>query len=141
MPTTGAIEGNKILLKTAATGGTVVALGCLRDLSWSGSRATIDTTCKDNDGAEDFIVGGESATISAGGITAYDATNGCDEMLAAWKAGTVLDFEMATETTGDTLLSGSAIIESIDYNGNYNDVSQWSMSLKVKGGTTIGTVS
>ena len=134
MPSTAAIEGNDLELYI---GGTLV--GCSRDASISLSRAFIDATCKDNDGAEQVLPGQTSWNASGSAIYAMDATLGGDEMIDNLQNGTLVTVRMTTGVTGDTYLEGSAYVENLNFTSNYNDVVTYDFSLKGTGTLTKGT--
>lgn len=136
MPTTGAIKANNLLMYVDDN-----AVLCTKSASISSSLAFIDATCKDNDGAEQSLPAGLSWSGALDGIYAMDATYGADDLWALHLAKTRIAIKFSTEVTGDTFFSGNAYIESINMNGNVNDVAQWDISLKGDGIITKGTVA
>jgi hypothetical protein len=136
MPTAGAFNGNLVLLNV---GGTPV--GCSKDLSWSGTNGEIDATCKDNDGAEQTLLGQQGSTFNLSGLTVFDATYGFDELLAAWKDRTTVTIRITTGVTGDTYVEFSAVITTFNWNNNVNSPSEWDISGKSTGAITTGVES
>lgn len=135
-----------------ATAGTV--LGRLRGITWggtaiedlisngfSGSTTVIDTTTYDSSRFASSLPGTMTATVTGTLKVAYDATEGYDEMLADWLAGTTQTCLLTTGVTGDTTISGSAFCSNFDDSGSTDEVLQLDFTLQITGTITQGTVA
>lgn len=136
MATDGSFNGNLLLVYVDDT-----AIDCLTSSSISLSRDMIDASCKDNAGQYEALPGQKTGTISAEGLVAFDATEGIDELLADYAAGTSVTVKFSTEVTGDTYIQSAAYIESIDWDGPLNDVTTYSVTFHLYGAQTISTVA
>lgn len=133
--TTGPVKGNLLLLYIAS-----VVIGCTTDLTASLQRKTIDATCKDNDGAEQYLVGGTGGTFSVSGIWKFDAGFGIGDLIDAWMAGNIVTLKESTEVSGDFYLQCSALITNVELKAGLNAVASYTVTFQITGPITKGVV-
>lgn len=134
--TTGIVLGRDVQL---LWGG--VALNHLSSLSFSGSAGTIDLTTYDSARFAAFKPGTMTGTISGTGFIAYDATEGYDEMIADWIAGTEQAALISTGETGDSTLGANGFVSSIEKSSELESGFTFSFTIQLTGTITAGTVS
>ena len=135
MATTGKFKANLM----GVYSGTDLIAGSTSS-SFSGSNATIDATSKENDGAKQILLGQQDWSINHDGHLEFDAAYGYVDLIAAWKAKTTLTLKFSTEVSGDTFLTGDALITSLDISAEVNGVTSYSVSFEGTGPVTVGTV-
>ncbi|RLA19924.1 MAG: hypothetical protein DRQ56_04315 [Gammaproteobacteria bacterium] len=109
--------------------------------TFSGSNGTIDATSKENDGAKQILLGQQEWSMNHDGHLEFDAAYGLVDLLTAWKAKTTLTLKFSTEVSGDTYLTGDALITSVDLSAEVNGVTAGSVSFEGTGVITIDTVT
>lgn len=119
MPTTGTILAKTFAFYTGS--GTPIILTCQTNASISMSTNMFSTACKDAGAWDAQQPGLKSWTGSAEGNFAFDATNGFEELFAAWTNQTVVPLVMQNAVTGDKKYSGSTYISSLELNSSGND--------------------
>lgn len=130
MPTTGPVSGN---IMTIYKGG--VQIACTTDASFTLTNNEIIVTCKDNNGAEQITIGGQSWEFTVGGIFQYDNV-GADELtdMAIDKEIAIIRF--GTDVIGDFYLEGSAYITNINITSPLNAPVTYTATFKGTGPIT-----
>jgi len=135
MATTGKLSGT---LWKITVGGT--AINNLTTTSASFTMETRDVTTKDSTGNREFLSTVKSATFSAEGLVALDATYGLEELYTAYAAGTAVAIVYTTAVSGDVQFAQSAIITQLDTSAADNDNTTFSLSLQGTGAVTKSDV-
>jgi len=113
----------------------------LVDVSISFSKQTIDVTNKNSSYWREVLPGTRSATITANAFVDYAATEGFDELISDFATNTDVTWEISTNVTGDSNLTGSGIVASIDKTGALDDAMRYTFTIEVNGAVTTGTES
>lgn len=111
------IKGNALLVYVND-----VAIGCLNNNEFTSENTEIPTTCKDNDGQETSIPGGNNASISFDGTLETSATYGFRQLLGIHKNKTEVAVRMSVTgiASGDYIQSTSAYLNSLTWTGPLN---------------------
>jgi hypothetical protein len=110
------VKGNSLLVYVDG-----VAIGCLNGNEFSSENSEIDTTCKDNDGQDTSLPGGNKAEINFNGTFDTAATMGLIELLALHKNKTETDIRMGIAGAGGLYVqSSSAFLNSLTWSGPLN---------------------
>lgn len=133
MATTGAVDGNALLLYMEGN-----AIACTTEAQFQFSRTLIEITCKDNNGAKQYKVGGTDGTFSVSGIWKFDAAYGVEDLATAFLAGTQLTARWSTDETGDFYLQAEVIITDFSGAANVNESATYSATLQITGTITKG---
>jgi hypothetical protein len=136
MPTSGIVLGRNVKL---LWGG--VAINHLTSISFSGSAGTIDLTSYDSARFAAFKPGTMTGTISGTMFIAYDATEGYDEMIADFLAGTEQSALISTAVTGDSTLGANGFVSSIEKSSELENGFTANFTLQLTGTITAGTVA
>ena len=136
MATPGKLSGT---IWKISVGGT--SINNLTTTSASFTNETRDTTTKDSGGYREFLSTIKTATFSAEGLVALDATYGLDELWIAYDAQTAVAIIYTTAETGDIQFAQSAIITQLDSSAADNDNTTFSLSLQGTGAVTKSAVS
>tara|TARA_R100000388_G_scaffold39921_2_gene30821 strand:+ start:5048 stop:5449 length:402 start_codon:yes stop_codon:yes gene_type:complete len=131
MATTGIINGTDLLV---FTGGTAITHSTSASISFS--METRDASTKDSAGYREILEGQRSFTIECEAMTALDATNGFEELFAAWVARTKLTIKFGTEDSGDQFYQGSGYCTSLSVDSGVEDSSTFSASFEMTGQVT-----
>lgn len=118
-------------------GGTEIELNT--SVSLSVNSAEVECTNKDSSGWKEFLVGTKDWSMSGTSYIDYSATEGLDEALAAWIAGTSVTAVFTTGTSGDSSASGSAYFTNIEQTGELDGAAEWTFTLGGTGALTLGT--
>lgn len=129
-------SGTTLLLKTNSA-----QVEDLVDVSISFSKQTIDITSKDSSYWRALLHGTRSATLTANAFVDYAATEGFDELISDFNSNTDVTFEISTDVTGDSNITGSGIVASIDKTGALDDATRYTFTIEVNGAVTFGTES
>ena len=133
----GAQKGKTFLLKigNGATSEVFTTLGGLRATSITINNTSVDITDKNSDSWQELLAdaGGRNVTISAGGIF-KDSASENTVRLAAMQAQ-INNYQVVFED-GATF-EGGFQIENLTYNGDNNDVVQYTLSMKSSGEITL----
>jgi predicted secreted protein len=132
--TAGTVEGNIIGIYVDD-----VLIACATSATIDLSTALTDSTCKDNDGAEQVLPGQKSWTMALDGMLAFDATYGWVDLVAAWDASTLLVVKWGDEEVGDESYTGSAYIDSLSASAPLNEVTTYNVNFRGTGTLTIDT--
>jgi predicted secreted protein len=135
MPTTGKVSGNLFLVYMDG-----VAIACSTEASVSITNEQIEVTCKDNDGAKTYILGGQDATFTVGGIFQFD-NNGADQLTDAAVDQTPVTVRFGTDVIGDFFLEMDAIITAMDITAPLNNVTTYTATFSAAGPLTKGTTT
>jgi len=132
MATTGKVSGNLFLVYMDGT-----AIACSTEASVNITNEQIEVTCKDNDGAKTYILGGQDATFTVGGIFQFD-NNGADQLTDAVIDQTTVTVRFGTDVIGDFFLEMDAIITSMEITAPLNNVTTYSATFTAAGPLTKG---
>ena len=133
MATTGVVSGNRLLLYIDGD-----PIACTTEASFDFTRELIETTCKDNDGAKQYTVGGTDGTFSVTGMWKYDAAYGVDDLATAFLAGTILTARWKTAETGDFYLEADVLITAFGGSAGVNAPATFTNTFQVTGPITKG---
>lgn len=146
MATTGVMNGTKLRLYIdVAAGSTYVVMGTSMDCTINFSHSARETTNQGSAGWADFLEGKRSATIDFNNLFAEDSAVNFDDFLGVLLDNTLrgkITFKLATATTGDSTITGTAYLTSLSKSGGgpENNVTM-SGSLQVTGVVTAGVVA
>ena len=139
--TTGIFNGSQYTVMF--DGVTPVIADHVTDLSVSVSTETRDTTTKNNGGYRAILPGLKSLTVNFTAYYANDATNGYDELMTDFLAGTKqkvkvssIDWDTAgqpptpAENTGDQRLTFDAYITSLELSAGTEDKASYTCTLE-----------
>jgi predicted secreted protein len=132
--TAGTVEGNVIGIYVDD-----VLIACATSASIDLTTALTDSTCKDNNGAEQVLPGQKSWSMGLDGMLAFDATYGWPDLVAAWDASTLLTVKWGSEEVGDESYEGSAYIDSLSASAPLNEVTTYNVNFRGTGTLTITT--
>jgi hypothetical protein len=135
MATTGTFMGHLMGIyiggtKIAATKGVQFSLGTnLRDMNNG-----------DTGDFESVAPGRRNVSASGSGHFQFNASYGVKDLIAAWKAGTLLTVLVSTASSGDQTYSFTGYLEKLDADFPDHENSTWSWSIRGTSDVTIGTV-
>lgn len=125
------VKGNSLLIYVND-----VAIGCLNDNEFTSENTEIPTTCKDNDGQETSLPGGNNASISFNGTFETSAAYGFDELIGIHKNKTEVAIRMGIAGSGGSYIqSTSAYLNSMTWSGPLNAATVFSGSFKLNNWT------
>lgn len=130
--TTGKVSGNLFLVYMDG-----VAIACSTEASVNITNEQIEVTCKDNNGAKTYILGGQDASFTVGGIFQFD-NNGADQLTDAVIDKETVTVRFGTDVVGDFFLEMDAIITSMDITAPLNNVTTYSATFSAAGPLTKG---
>lgn len=136
------INGNQLLVFIDN-----VAIGCTDNCELSSTKETIDTTCKDNNGARQVLSGSQSWTITCSGKWDFASTLGPQQLYAAHKNGTRVGIKMAitdtsgNEASGKSYFMGYALLNSFNVAGPLNSAATYNLTYEGDGELFIGTTT
>jgi hypothetical protein len=136
MATTGIVEGNIMLLYVDG-----FAIGCTTECSFDFSREIIEAACKDNDGARQITLGGQSGSFGVSGLWKFDASYGVEDLIDIWIAGTSVTARWSTSEAGDFYLEASCYITDISGVAAVNDNVTFDATFTITGTVTKGTAT
>ena len=148
--TAGVRNGSGITIYVDDTDGSEVLIDHCTDLSVSAGVDLRDITTKDNAGYRAVVPGLKNISVNFTAFYAADATNGYDEMLAFYLAGTKQYVKVqsvdwsngaATPHAGDQALEFEAYISSIELSAGTEDNASYTCTLECTGGVTYTTIS
>jgi predicted secreted protein len=130
MPTVGKVKGNAMLIYKDG-----VAIACTTAASFNLTNELLEVTCKDNDGARQYILGGQEWSFTVGGIFQFDNV-GIDDLsdMAIDKETATIRF--GTDVVGDFFLEGEAIISDLTIDANLNESTTYSATFTGTGPIT-----
>jgi predicted secreted protein len=137
MATTGIFNGSQYTVMFDTDGGTPVVADNVTDLSVSVSTETRDTTTKNNGGYRALLPGLKSLTVNFTAYYAGDATNGYDELMTDFLAGSKQDVKVVsynwttdTEEAGDKEIVFEAYITSLELSAGTEDNASYTCTLE-----------
>lgn len=130
MATTGKVKGNALLIYKDG-----VAIACTTEASLNYVNERIEVTCKDNDGAKQYILGGSDWSFTVGGIFQFDNV-GIDDLsdMALDKDTAVIRF--GTDVVGDFYFQGTCIVTNLGVNAPLNASATYTATLQGTGPIT-----
>lgn len=120
-----------------------VAIELNTNVSLSVNTAEVECTNKDSSGWKEFLPGTKDWSMSGTCFIDYAATQGLDEAVVAWLAGTAVTatFAKSDAATGDANFHGSAYFTNIEQTGDLDGAAEWTFSLSGSGAlTSVATV-
>lgn len=137
MATTGIFNGSQYTVMFDSDGGTPVVADHVTDLSVSVSTDTRDTTTKNNAGYRALLPGLKSLSVNFTAFYAGDATNGYDDLMTDFLAGTKQDVKVVsydftgdTEEVGDKEIVFEAYITSLELSAGTEDNASYTCTLE-----------
>jgi predicted secreted protein len=124
-------------LLSITIGGTAIELNT--SVSLTTNTAEVECTNKDSGGFKEFLPGTKDWSMGGTSYVDYLATEGLDEALAAWLAGTSVAVVFTTGVVGDSNASGSAYFTNIEQTGELDGAAEWTFTLGGSGVLTLGT--
>ncbi len=135
MATTGKVSGNMLLIYIEG-----VAVACSTEATATITNETIEVTCKDNDGAKTYILGGQDWNFTVGGIFQFDNV-GADDISDLAVDQTLATIRFGTEVVGDFFLEGDAYVSNFQITAPVNNVATYSATFSAAGPITKGTTT
>ena len=106
--TTGVVNGNSVLIYLDG-----VAVACSTNAEINYTNETITVTCKDNNGAAQFLMGSANWTMTLEMFAKFDAAFGIDDLWDLVIAKTEVEASFSNENAGDFRLVGNAFISNM----------------------------
>ena len=136
MATAGTINGTILAIYIGGT-----EIDKQLSASFSFSHEPRESITKDDGGWGTKRPGKKSWEASGDAETAFDATEGYDELSTALINGTALTLLFSTEVSGDTTFTGTAYITKFDVEAGVEEDSKISYAFAGSGLPTKGTVT
>lgn len=137
-------NGTNLVLKFAADGGTLEALGHSTSCSMTISQDLPEATTKDSSGFQEVISGLRSAEISFDGLIDYtdnaDSLKNVDGIASLITGRNKIDWSFGTAVTGDTIFTGEGFIASLEQSAEMESPATYSGTITVTGAITQATV-
>ena len=140
MATTGIFNGTSLVLSIDTDGnGAPTLLGASTSTTVSFSLDTFETTNKDSVHKKSYLPAATGWTMDCEAFYTTDETNAPDDIMTALNSRTEVDVEFneASDTTGDYKYTGKAYITSCSLNAPNEDAATYSISLQGTGALTI----
>jgi len=140
MATTGIFNGTSLVLSIDTSGGgSPVLLGASTSCSVNFTLDTFETTNKDSAHRKSYLPAATGFTMDCEAFYTTDETVAPDNIMTALNARTLVDVEFneASDTTGDYKYTGKAYITSCSLNAPNEDAATYSISLQGSGALTI----
>tara|TARA_R100001463_G_scaffold74997_2_gene129035 strand:+ start:1089 stop:1520 length:432 start_codon:yes stop_codon:yes gene_type:complete len=140
MATTGIFNGTSLVLSIDTSGGgSPVLLGASTSCSVNFTLDTFETTNKDSAHRKAYLPAATGFTMDCEAFYTTDETVAPDNIMTALNARTLVDVEFneASDTTGDYKYTGKAYITSCSLNAPNEDAATYSISLQGSGALTI----
>ena len=140
MATTGIFNGTSLVLSIDTSGGgSPVLLGASTSCTVNFTLDTFETTNKDSAHRKSFLPAATGFTMDCEAFYTTDETVAPDNIMTALNARTLVDVEFneASDTTGDYKYTGKAYITSCSLNAPNEDAATYSISLQGSGALTI----
>lgn len=132
MATAGKVNGNLLLIYMEGE-----AIACTTEATVNITNEQIEVTCKDNDGAKSYTLGGQDWNFTVGGIFSFD-NNGIDPLLDVALGKTVVTVRFGTDEVGDFFLQGEAVITSLSITSPLNAVATYTATFQSNGPLSKG---
>ena len=130
MATTGKVNGNILLVYMEDE-----ALACTTQASINVTNEQIEVTCKDNNGAKTYILGGQDWSITVGGLIAYD-NDTIIPLMDNVLAKVPVTVRFGTAVVGDPYFQGEAVMTNLTMDAPLNGVATWSATFSSNGPLT-----
>jgi len=137
MATTGIFNGSQYTVMFETDGTPVVVADHVTDLSVNVSTETRDTTSKNNGGFRALLPGLKTLTVNFTAFYAGDATNGYDELMVDFLAGTKQDVKVCSfnftggaEEAGDKEIVFEAFITSLELSAGTEDNASYTCTME-----------
>ncbi len=140
MATTGIFNGTSLVLSIDTSGGgSPTLLGASTSCSVAFTLDTFETTNKDSAHRKSYLPAATGFTMDCEAFYTTDETNAPDNIMSALNSRTLVDVEFneASDTTGDYKYTGKAYITSCSLNAPNEDAATYSISLQGSGALTI----
>lgn len=140
MATTGIFNGTSLVLSIDVTGGGgPTLLGASTSCSVNFTLDTFETTNKDSGHKKAYLPAATGFTMDCEAFYTTDEANAPDNIMAAINSRTKVnvEFNEASDTTGDYKYTGEAYITSCSLNAPNEDAATYSISLQGTGALTI----
>jgi len=118
-------------------GGTAIELNT--SVSMTLNTTEVECTNKDSSGFKEMLAGTKDWSMAGTSFIDYSATEGLDEALGFWLAGTAVTAVFTTGSSGDSTASGSAFFTNIEQTGELDGAAEWTFTLGGTGTLTLGT--
>jgi predicted secreted protein len=128
--TTGKVSGNAMLIYHED-----VAIACTTDASFTLNNEQIEVTCKDNDGAKQYTLGGQDWNFTVGGIFQFDNV-GIDLLSDMAIAKSIATIRFGTTVVGDFFFQGEAYISTISVQAPLNGPATYTATFQGTGPIT-----
>jgi predicted secreted protein len=106
--TIGVVNGNNVLIYVDGD-----PVACSTNAEVNYTNETIEVTCKDNNGAKQYLLGSGDWTMSLEMFWKFDATFGVGDLWDLALNKTTVEAMFSNENAGDFRLVGDALITSI----------------------------
>lgn len=134
--TEGVVNGNHLLLFIDGD-----PIACSTNVEISYTNEQIDVTCKDNDGARQFLLGSGDWTITCDFFFKFDAAFGAKDVWELALNKTECEAMFSNENAGDFRLVGNALISSINSVAPLNGGATVSVTLQGTGPLSLETIT
>lgn len=116
------------------------AIGQLQSVNLTLGREEIDITNYDSNQWKQIEVGDKSWSIEIEGNYDRTSTEAFDQLFEDWDSGTSGTALLSTAVSGDTTLTGSAKITSLNKSGSKGDILKFTATISGTGPLTKGAV-
>lgn len=131
MPTTGTVLGKNLLVYT---GTTPVVISCQGAGTLNMESDTTAAVCKDSGAWAEELPGRISWSIEISeALLAFDATNGINALVDAFRNRTVVTVYFSTGVTGDKRWKGSAYVTNLTVNAPIDGAASYNVTFSGKG--------
>ena len=131
-----AVQGNSVLVYVDN-----VAIGCLTGCTFTSNGSSIETTCKDDNGAITTLPIKGPWNISFNGNFKTDSTYGLQQLMAARQSLSLVQIKYGGAVDGDLYIIGEAYLNQLTWEGPLNAVSTFSGQFDGNGDWTYGIAS
>jgi len=130
------VQGNSVLVYIDN-----VAIGCLTGCTFSSNGSSIETTCKDDNGAVSSLPIKGPWNISFNGNFKTDSTVGLQQLLGLHQNLTECQIKFGGAVDGDLYIIGAAYLNQLTWDGPLNAVSTFSGQFDGNGDWTYDIAS
>lgn len=133
-------NGSSLIIFNATTGDPIA---CQRGVTVTFNDATIDVTCKQDNGFTNLLPGLRSFTITADALTDFQNplnTEGIVELTTLYTTRGQIEVNIADPTNTDIYYNGLGYIESLELNAGLEDVASYTATITGTG-TFVSLVS
>lgn len=127
-------KGSALLLKMDISG-TMTTIGGLRSTSISMNEEAVDVTNKDSAGIRTLLANGGVQSMSVSGSGVFTDAASEESLRAAFGASSFSSFDIVIPELGT--YSGSFMVASLEYAGEYNGEVTYSVTLESSGAVTF----